>query len=266
MDRLLALAALFVATFALAGIAFAADPTVVRIEAAGTAFRVTLSDGSIRQGTDLAGAVLVFSVNGRPLSVRVAAIIPDPNDRTSSVLLHDFRVAGTNIPLCEPDPDGKRMGFPLAGRTNGSGRFEASDPGVFELICTSGAQGKCVRFGYHPWEFTRDGRSLRDFYDACVRMVRADYCGDGHAWTRPGTLIDVGDDLAIQKSDTGSDPTFAFEAGWAPDGAVCVAHTRIPENITLDRLRESCPRLASARRCDEHVARTDGALLFNRSR
>ena len=255
------------ATFATAALpAIAADPTVIRIEAVGTGFRATLSDGSVKQAKDLAGAVLVFNIDGKRVRIRIAAITPDPNDKTGTVLLHDFRIDATNAPLCGPDPDSKRLGFPLAGRTASDGRFVAGEPGVFELICTSGAQGKCVRFGYHPWERTPDGRPMRDHYDACVRMVRADYCGDGRTWTREGTFIDVWDDLGIQKSDTGADATFSFEAGWSPIGSVCVAHTRIPENITLDKLKVFCPRLANTQRCDEGSARAAGALLFNRSR
>ena len=246
--------------------ALAAEPTVVRIEAIGTAFRATLSDGSVRQGGDLAGAVLVFDIAGQRLRIRIAAITPDPIDRTGSVLLHDFRIAETDAPLCSPDPDGRQFGFPLAGRSAADGRFVEAEPGTFELICTSGAQGKCVRFGYRPWEKTRDGRPMRDHYNACVRMLRADYCGDGRSWTRDGTIIDMWDHHDIQKSDTVNNPAFSFEAGWSPEGAVCAARTRIPENITLDRLKAYCPRLAVMPACDEASARAAGALLFNRSR
>jgi hypothetical protein len=241
-----------------------AQPSIAKIEVSGTAFHITLSDGSVKQGTELAGAVLVFNIDGKQVRIRIAAVMPDADD--NAVLLHDFRIDGTDTPLCSPDPYGKQLGFPLVGRTSPDGRFLDASPGIFELICTSGAQGKCVRFGYHPWEGAPDGRSMREYYDACVRMVRADYCGDGRAWTRDGTIIDMWDDQGIQRSDTQNDPAFSFEAGWKPDGAVCVAHTRIPENITLDKLKASCPRLATIPTCDEASARATGALLFNRSR
>jgi ADYC domain-containing protein len=241
--------------------ALAAERTVVRIEAIGTAFRVTLSDGSIKQGSELAGAVLVFDIAGQRLRIRIAAITPDPIDKTGNI-----RNAETDAPLCSPDPDGKQLGFPLAGRSAADGRFIEAEPTTFELICTSGAQGKCVRFGYRPWEKAPDGRPMRAHYNACVRMLRADYCGDGRSWTRDGTLIDMSDDLGIQKSDTLKDPSFSFEAGWSPEGAVCTARTRIPENLTLERLKTYCPRLAVMPSCDEATARAAGALLFNRSR
>ena len=161
--------------------AAAADSVVTAIEAVETAFRVTLSDGTFKQGRELAGAVLVFAVNGKPTRIRIASIEPDPTDK--AVLLHDFRIESTGEPLCGPGPDGLRLGFPLAGRTAEDGRFVEAGTGTFELVCTSGAQGKCVRFGYRAWEQRTDGRSMRDYFNACVRLLRADYCGDGHGWS-----------------------------------------------------------------------------------
>jgi hypothetical protein len=40
----------------------------------------------------------------------------------------------------------------------------------------------------------------------------------------------------------------------------------VPENITLERLKSICPRLAGATVCDEDRARAAGALLYDRSR
>jgi ADYC domain-containing protein len=243
----------------------AAESTVVGIEASGTAFRATLSDGSVKQGMELSGAVLVFKVKDAVMRIRIASVAPDPTDKTGSVLLHDFRIADTGEPLCSPAPDGTRLGFPLAGRTAKDERFVEAAPGVFELICTAGGQGKCVRFGYHPWETAPDGRPMRDYYNACVRMLRADYCGDGHGWTRDGTLVDLWDDHGIQVRDADA-AALSFEAGWASDGTVCVAHSRVPENISVDKLKAYCPRLAAIPSCDESDARSAGALIFNRSK
>ena len=72
--------------------------------------------------------------------------------------------------------------------------------------------------------------------------------------------------LGIQEAESRTDASFAFEAGWNPDGAVCVARTRIPANISVERLKVSCPRLAAVPVCAEGSARAGGALLFNRSR
>ena len=109
--------------------------------------------------------------------------------------------------------------------------LEPAAAGVFELACTSGALGKCVRFGYPPWALA-GGMSLRDVYNACIRMVRADYCGNGTPYTKDGQQIDLYDVHGIQTPE--NDPTMDFEAGWTPAGAACVRHVRVKENISLE--------------------------------
>jgi hypothetical protein len=98
----------------------------------------------------------------------------------------------------------------------------------FTLTCASGAQGKCVRFA--------------DYHQACIRLVRADYCGN-QGTTKDGMLIDVYDKIGIWAADEAADPSLRFKAAWDANGAICVAHTRVPENVTLERLAEECPRL-----------------------
>ena len=72
-------------------------------------------------------------------------------------------------------------------------------------------------------------------------MVRADYCGNGTATTKDGQAIDMYDDLGIQKPE--NDAAMEFEAGWSKEGAACVRHTRVKENVTLESLVAACPRL-----------------------
>jgi hypothetical protein len=125
--------------------------------------------------------------------------------------------------------------------------------------------------GYDPWRPGPNGEDLAAYYQACEHMVRADYAGDGVAHTRNGIAILIWDTARIRPAVGGppsADNPFAdypFEAGWGPDGAVCVDHTRQTDLLTLDRLLKSAPGLA-ARPCDEAEARRRGALLFNGSR
>ena len=237
------------------------------VEVIGTSLRVHLPDGSIRERDTLVEAKLVATAFGQTVRVRIAAIEQDTRDPYGEVYLYDFRVPasdGKEEPLCKPDSDGRRLGFPLAGRTNAAGVLEPADAATFELVCTSGAQGKCVRFGYAPWRMSKDGRSMLDSYNSCVHMVRGDYCGDGRPFTRDGMLIDVYDHIGVQQPE--KNQLLSFEAAWGPDGAICVAHTRVPENINLDGLAKACPRLVGhlgPNVCSENVA---GALVFNRSR
>jgi hypothetical protein len=118
--------------------------------------------------------------------------------------------------LCDPDATGRSRGFPMP-----------NDRGGFDLTCTSGAVGKCIHWGYRPWEERPGGPPLQALHQACVHMARADYGGDGHGMTRDGTLIFFCDRFGIYACELGA--LMAFEAGWGTDSATCVARPRIPK-------------------------------------
>jgi hypothetical protein len=241
----------------------AATVAVVSVAAEGTQFRLVLSDGRVLRSPELEGATLVLATPAGPRRVRLAAVERDPDAKSGDVWLHRMMVEqpdGTLADLCEPGPDGRRQGFPLASRMHPDGRTETTAPEVFDLMCIGGARAKCVRFGYRPWVA---GEAA--LYNACVRMVRADYCGDGAGTTRDGMSIDLYDERGIQTPDMAAEQ--AFEAGWTAEGAVCVAHVRVKENAALGALPRACPRLAGrvGAICTEVTARGLGAVLFNRS-
>ena len=241
------------------------------MEVHGTALQVRLADGRTLGPQELVGATLEAADEaGRPLTVRVDAVVPDPRDPKGEVLLYRMMALGADgawRELCGPDPRGERWAFPLAGRWTASGEHLPAAPGVFNVTCSSGAIGKCVRFGYKPWQRLPDGTSLWDHHQACVRMMRADYCGDGQSFTRDGTLIDLYDRLGLQKDEPA--PGMRFEAGWGKDGAICVARVRIPEKVTLEELARRCPgRLAGrvgAACTEEEARRPPATLLLNKS-
>ena len=98
-------------------------------------------------------------------------------------------------------------------------------------------------------------------------MLRAAYGGAERAWTRDGMSIDIDDRVGIQ--DPANDPGQRFEAGWMPEGAVCVAHVRVPENGALADVLAAHPRLAGLTGPElrtEDRATALGALVVNRSR
>lgn len=57
-----------------------------------------------------------------------------------------------------------------------------------------------------------------------MRMIRADYCGNGAPWTVDGRALDVWDDLRILKQ---AEPRWTFEAAWSADGAACLQAVRV---------------------------------------
>lgn len=247
------------ATIGLCEAASAQQLQAVRV--VGTELQLVLDDGRTLARDQLVGAVLTLrGEDGARQRVKIESIAADPRDPTREVLLYRFTAqdaAGAWQPLCPPDPAGERLGFPQPG-----------PQGDIVIWCTAGALGKCVRFGYAPWRILPDGTALAPYHRACVNMMRADYCGDDRPTTRDGTLIEIYDRIGVNPMRP-EDGEFRFEAVWGEQGALCVAHTRISENVSLEGVAEMCPRLADrvGTVCTEQSAARFGTpLLFNRSR
>jgi hypothetical protein len=248
------------ATIVLAVIVTAPAAAEPRLTTEGTEFVLHTADGRVLRSFDLVGATLTIKAEGRDTNVTIKAVEEDRRANGGRVLLHRFVVRGSSgqaVELCAPDADGRSLGFPVA-----DGR------GSYELTCTSGAIGKCVRWGYRPWEEQPGGPPLRALHQACVHMARADYGGDGRASTREGTLIHVCDRFGVRLCR--DDAPLAFEAAWGIDGAVCVARVRVAENISLREIAARYPRvkpqLGPAACTQDSAMANTAALLFNRSR
>ncbi len=129
-------------------------------------------------------------------------------------------------PVCPPetgtDPP---WVYVVAGTWDASGHWTA---GGFSVACPGGALAKCIRHGFRPWA----GDLGRAQHLSCIRMVRADYCGDGTATTRPGIQI-------RPIAAAGLPPGDRIEAGWSPDGAVVVFRTRTDAGAA--HVARSCP-------------------------
>ncbi|TCH99620.1 hypothetical protein EJV46_02805 [Roseococcus sp. SYP-B2431] len=236
-----------------------AQPRLTSVTAEGGDIRAELSDGRVLRGTDLVGAVL--HLDGAALRIDAARrddTVPHAGpDPVRDVWLFGISVggeAGGWGELCVPDPQGEQLALVYPG-----------EGGALNLTCSSGSMGKCIRFGYRPWAFLPDGRPLAPYHAACNNLVRAAYGGGEHGWTRNGMLIDIYDHVGIQVP--GDDATTSFEAGWTPEGAVCVAHTRVPENGSVADVAREVPSLAArtGAECTEERAMALGALLLNRS-
>jgi hypothetical protein len=201
---------------------------------------------------------------GRQRRIRIDGVERDSKDPAGEIVLYALSEqdsgSGEWRNLCLPDAEGRRLGFPLAGAFTADGRYEPTRGGIL-LTCTGGAEAKCIRFGYKPWGFGPNHVALAPYYQTCVRLVRADYCGDGIGHTRDGTPIDLFDTIGIQRDEPA--PGMTFEAAWRADGAVCVRRTRLPDVLDSTALAANCPRLKHSigETCDEAAP----ALLFNRS-
>jgi hypothetical protein len=97
----------------------------------------------------------------------------------------------------------------------GGGAYNALAPD-FTLACRGSSIAKCVELGYEPW--TNNTSELA----ACVRALRADYCGDGTPYTVSGTLVNLYDDDGLQVDNQ----AWTIEAAWTPNGAACVTSAK----------------------------------------
>jgi hypothetical protein len=230
-----------------------------RLRVEGTEFVLTTADGRILRSPNLVGATLNIDTGAGQIAVTIKSVEEDLTAVGGRVFLHHFVVndgSGHLVDLCSPDVTGRSLGFPVPDGKGG-----------FDMTCTSGVTGKCIRWGYRPWDETPGGPPLRALYRACVAMARADYGGDGHPTTRENTVIYVCDRYGVRPCQKNA--PLRFEAAWGPGGAICVARTRIPDKITLDQLATSYPRLQphlGPVACTQDSAiRDPAAILFNRS-
>ena len=184
-------------------------------------------------GTQLIGAQMTLIGSTAAYVLSFDDIRLDPQNSAGDVYLYTITVHdithGTSGPLCLHEGVAAPA-IPIANHWDLETGDRIDDPNTATFACRGGALAKCIDWGYRPWaSSTRCAGdkcqqvSLAVHHQACTRMVRADYCGDGTPHTIDGTLIDVFDDLSPKvQSRTSTGPLWGVEAEWGPDGAVCI--------------------------------------------
>jgi hypothetical protein len=184
-----------------------------------------------------------FSANlddGSILELRIEAINKHPDKNFKKLMLYTVSYAApyANEYLCGLDENGAPIAaIPLNGRWDlsqgtATGGSWIDDKDSFTFGCVDAALGKCVTMGYMPWQeanfCTADGSNcqattLASHHQACTRMLRADYCGDGTSYTVDNVELNVYDSMGLQV-DTDD---WALEAEWDAQGAICATAQRI---------------------------------------
>jgi hypothetical protein len=231
----------------------------------GAVLSAGLPAGARLSGSQLAGADLVGTLTGGvPVTLRIDAVTPgsDPDVQRYAVSIA-IAGSGTFQPLCGlASGGGPVLAIPLSGSWDASqgtttGGSHVVDPSLFTFACEGYALAKCVEDGYAPWRAVTEcrapgdcaPRSLAPFHEACTRLLRADYCGDGTSTTRDGTEVDVWDQFGLQRDDQ---PSWSLEAEWSADGAVCLDRTRwatFPGGDVGAYVRDHCPERWQAPGC-----------------
>jgi hypothetical protein len=176
-------------------------------------------NGISMNGISMNGALLSAALgNGGTAQLRIDDVATLTGDN-ADVVAYTVSVSTDDgwVPLCgyESD-DSPRQALAVAGTWNPTTGAWSDAAGEFSFACRHASIAKCVELGY------KTSLGYGDHQHACVRMLRADYCGDGTSHTVNGTPINLYDDADVQ-ADTESWPV---DAEWGPDGALCFHHYR----------------------------------------
>jgi hypothetical protein len=92
------------------------------------------------------------------------------------------------------------------------------------FACLSGAVGKTMLWGYsHDNPAGGMPNVSLSEYESALRATRADYCGDGKSYTRPGEAVTIVDKWGINEH---SNEAINDEAVFGSQGALCVDNPR----------------------------------------
>ncbi|WP_437732460.1 ADYC domain-containing protein [Sorangium sp. So ce1335] len=203
------------------------------------------SDGRPVRGADFIGADLEAVLDDRStITVRITNVVERSGISYYTVKHPAGGGAWANI--CGEGLEA----IPVRGTWDAATGAYADDGSSFTFGCQGAAIGKCAEWGYGAGATLAEcrggaceSRDLSYLHQACVRLVRADYCGDGVPHTKTGTAIDVWDALGIQRETEGSG--MSLEAEWTVGGAACIKHTRWKglgaSNPDRDYIMAHCP-------------------------
>jgi hypothetical protein len=231
----------------------------------GTVFH-GVAGGHEFEGADFTRARFrAVTFDGTTVDLRIAGIAQEapPDDDVWTYRVEFQNARGDWSPLCRDASGAEVSAIPLAGRWNygrgiAGGGAHVDDPAAFTFACKgSGAIAKCVfPLGYKPWK-----SGLAPYHQACVRMIRADYCGDGTPWTQNGRKIDVYDGAGVQQP---SRPHWFFEAEWSEGGAACVSKERVLGVRAVLGTVSSCIVSKLSPTCGDPRHFRRGTLVMNR--
>ncbi|HYO59105.1 ADYC domain-containing protein [Archangium sp.] len=216
--------------------------------------------GSHVSGMDFVQARFLGNLGeGGQVELRVDAITPGLGANQD---VWTYRVSyreptdGQWYPICRDASGQPADAIAVAGRWDyrqglaGVGGAKYDDPRAFTFACEGAAIAKCIRLGYKPWAST-GGVNLAAHHQACTRLIRADYCGDGTSHTVDGQWVNLYDAVGVQQ-DTES---WGLEAEWDTEGARCFTeHNRAPAPV-------SCPGAPRKTECGTAEAFSSGTLL-----
>ncbi|MEM9461349.1 MAG: ADYC domain-containing protein [Myxococcota bacterium] len=216
------------------------DSEELGLELTGPGAAPVLLKGADLVGLELGLWVVGAGSPGHEVRLRITAHALDAANNPCFELTKIDPTTGDAIaPLCEDDVNGDNFariynGISIDGQTG-----EITDLGqgtMHHIACMASAPGKATRFGYAP-------RPDLQVFELANRVIRADYCADGHPYTYPGNLLGIQDNLPLVPGQPGpEEPTptqpTTVEAIWGPQGVLCMGTPRSPH---LQGIEVVCP-------------------------
>lgn len=201
------------------------------LEVAGDAFVLRNKKGQTIAGEALVGTEIVLARDGETIaSLRIAAFDKVPRwaekaaDAHAYALVYATDDGVTERSVCGGDAADARVpnALVLGDETYDLTTKEVYEAakGIFTIACAGSAAAKLSLLGYGP----QSSKTSVKQRQATLKMITADYCGDGHSYTQNGTPL-------LWENASGSVPLAedpaAIEAVWTADGALCLDATRI---------------------------------------
>jgi len=221
----------------------------------GSYLSATLINGTVIGGSDLVGSTFdSVTVDGQTIRLRVDSFSQGTGSNTD---VYYYGISWRDSPGWSPVCPNGALAIATYGRWNygqgvsGGGSWTA-DWNFITWSCQVSAITKCVELGYKPWKWVGNA-SLQTYHQACTRMIRADYCGNGTPYTVDGTLINLYDALGIQL-DT---QNWSMEAEWDANGAKCMT------NKTRSTVAVPCQSSKQSNSCGSNGHFNSGTLLMS---
>jgi len=195
----------------------------VRRSSTGGELSADTAAASNLRGADLKNATFAATTaQGRVVRLRLDDVATVEGGGTDYLV--SVQLAGTTwTPLCPDGPTLVLPGYFMAG-----GQYISHSQRMM-LACRHSAVYKCARrLKYYPDTNETDSQ----YHQACVRMIRGDYCGNGTPHTANGTVIDAFDRAGRNPSEQLSSGSMTLEAFWTTGGAYCIWSPRHPLDAT----------------------------------
>jgi len=150
--------------------------------------------------------------NGDTVNLKIVsgAALAAPNSEVWEYEIQFQNQAGWQ-PLCGMNGSTPIKAISVAGTWNATGTW-ASSSSQFSFACRGKSVAKCVELKYKTY------KGYSNQMASCVRLLRADYCGNGTSYTVDGHIVNLWDNLNIQVDSQ----AWTLEAAWGPSGAKCL--------------------------------------------